>query len=174
MVRRFVLDLIANALIQVVLSGTGGVAVGLALEERGVNSILAGAIAVGVVLGLFRALDAVSAGRDQAFADALTEVYHEGVHEILNLPITDFNAWRIKESAWQRRVASLMEAHGCTKQELSLVSVLHEITVGSFEQDATKNMEKSMFSMRLTRVKRIIDTYSRRPIFTSVITRDRS
>lgn len=135
---------------------------------------LLGAVAALVAVVIFLGTrQAARRSSNQRFADTLTKHYEKGVHQILNLPVSDMHKWGIDRDAWIRELKEMMEAQGCSKQETSYVETLHIIPLAKWGEDSDeKDKEKTMFSMRLERLKKIIDTYAVRPIFTTTLTRD--
>jgi hypothetical protein len=103
--------------------------------------------------------------RDQAFADALTEMYQRGLHDILNRPVgsstsIDWGVWKLDEVTWTAQVRGLLTDHGCSKQEISHFRELHEVEHKGYHTELLIDHQKSMFSLRLKRLKTIINLYA--------------
>jgi hypothetical protein len=103
--------------------------------------------------------------KDQALADALTELYQEGVRAILNGPPFDESGiehWRTREREWQARVLAVMREHDCTRQELNHVEMIGLFPVhrGLHHIEAIAR-DLSMFAVRLSRVADISTRYTR-------------
>ena len=97
-------NVVGSAVAQVILPPAGAAGVGVVIGASVPDWVL-GVVAALVAVAIFAAMSRASArSRDQKFADALTEIYDDGVHRILNLPIADLNSWRVTESGWQERV----------------------------------------------------------------------
>lgn len=112
--------------------------------------------------------------KDQAFADALTERYNEGLG-LLNWSgfpkksqYTDAigQEWERLEAAFTKGVLAQLEAHGANPQLQALFRNIHTFTLGSFHHHPRMNASLSMFSVRLDRLKKLIDFYSETPILT--------
>lgn len=110
--------------------------------------------------------------KNQAFADMLTERYRFGLHTILNMPLgpgpfpEDWGQWKVEERKWTQEVTDLLEVHGCSRQEISHFRELHEVELRGYHDNLVVDQAKSMFSLRLKRLKKIINTYADNPILT--------
>jgi hypothetical protein len=111
--------------------------------------------------------------KNQAFADVLTKQYDHGLHEIMNWKglrkhskFTNEVAaeWYRQEKAWTKGVRDLLEAERCTAQVIAHFWNIHKVVLGAYHPNAKMNQALSMFSIRLDRLKAIIDMYSETPI----------
>jgi uncharacterized membrane protein YeaQ/YmgE (transglycosylase-associated protein family) len=111
--------------------------------------------------------------KNQAFADVLTKQYDHGLHEIMNWKglrkhskFTNEIAaeWHQREKAWTQGVRDLLEAQSCTAQVIAHFWNLHKVELGAYHPNVKMNHALSMFSIRLDRLKAIIDMYSETPI----------
>lgn len=106
---------------------------------------------------------------NQQLADLLTEHYKEGLHRVLHAPIdshAEFEHWLKGENKWTADGITLLKSNGCSAQEISHFEELHEIPMTVFHHPDTKRQhQKSMLSLRLNRLKDVIDRYSEEPMF---------
>jgi hypothetical protein len=103
--------------------------------------------------------------RDQAFADQLTEQYRFGLHSILNWPIgpssdVEWPKWKDAERQWTEHVTQMLKRHGCSSQEISHFREIHEVERKGYHSEVVIDHHKSMFSIRLYRLKTIINLYA--------------
>jgi hypothetical protein len=111
--------------------------------------------------------------KDQAFADVLTERYSIGLHGIMNWgrlskgqEFTELDAreWNEMERKWTDEVRELLRAHGCNPQIQAHFRDLHEVPYNQFHHFRYMSEKLSMFSLRLKRLKSIINHYANVPI----------
>ena len=114
--------------------------------------------------------------KNQAFANALTERYDHGLHEIMNWgglrKRAKFNAeiaaeWHRKEKEWTQGVRKLLVEYGCNPQIVAHFVNIHKVVLGGYHPNGKMNQSLSMFSIRLDRLKGIINTYSETPILST-------
>jgi hypothetical protein len=111
--------------------------------------------------------------KDQAFADVLTERYSFALHGIMNwgrlakgadFTEADSREWDDLERNWTDEVRELLKAHGCNAQIQAHFRDLHEVPYNQFHHFRYMSERLSMFSLRLKRLKSIINHYANVPI----------
>jgi hypothetical protein len=106
--------------------------------------------------------------RNQQFANHLTALVNQGVNELLNARVDapeQFAAAKRLDELWLTTVLSAMRSHGCSPQELSSVEVLQDLSEEpNFHPVGDRNQFMRMVSLRLKRLRRIIDLYADVPV----------
>ncbi len=124
-------------------------------------------IAIGAALYL---LYLIVSGRNrrQKTADMLTERWQYGLNPLLSMNVDsekDFHHWLNRFGAWEADVLGDMAHRHCTMQQRNEVANLHKFDVqsGLFHQDEYKNWWKTMLSVKLERLSKVIDEIAGRP-----------
>lgn len=109
--------------------------------------------------------------RNQALANELQEEWSYGLHKLVGADISTVKKYaryrfEEKEENWRKRVREIMDTHECTKQELSHVFELHEVTskLNRFPHLPEINHAVNMVSTRLHRIRDIINDHTSKPV----------